>query len=213
MTLKMTRKINSVAILFFGFVLVANAQLDHALWSSLRLRYIPDAKNAFDFRPIVRHHENFSDYRNTSIDLVYRRKLSPHFTFGLLSRTWFIEGGGNRQFIWPTITGRKKIGKQIYESRFMIHWAPDIQDNVDADYLRIIFAINRPLSDKLTSRIAIEPWHQLNGLNKITRWRCELVAGYKFSDHYSGSIMYRRQLDDKAPPSFNNWMITLTYML
>lgn len=209
----MKRIIISSIIFYAGFGINSYAQLDHVLWSSVRFRIIPDEKNAFDFRPIIRHHENFSDYRNTSIDLVYRRKLSPNFTFGLLLRTWFLEGGGNRQFIWPTLTGKKKIGKQVYESRLMFHWALDIQDKIDSDYLRLIGAINRPLTAKLSSRIAIEPWFQFNDLNTVTRMRYEFVLGYKFSKHYSGSIMYRRQNDDREVASFNNWMVTLTYLL
>lgn len=209
----MKRIIILFIIFYTGFGIHSYAQLDHVLWSSVRLRIIPDAKNAFDFRPIIRHHENFSDYRDTSIDLVYRRKVSQNFTFGLLLRTWFLDGGGNRQFIWSSLTGKKKIGKQVYESRLMFHWALDIQDRIDSDYLRLITAINHPLSDKLSSRIAIEPWFQLNNFNTVTRMRYEFALGYKFSDHYTGAILYRRQNDDREVASFNNWMVTLTYLL
>lgn len=186
-----------------------SAQVDNVYWPSITFRIIPDEKNAYDVRPISRFHDNFSDYRNTSIDLAYRRKLSKVMTLGILSRTWFLEDGGHRQFFWPTLTAKKKYNKIFLEVILMYHLAIDIKEKLDGDYFRVKTAIIYPLSQKLSARLAIEPWHQFNGQNKITRMRYELVLAYKMSERYSFVILYRRQNDINPRPTFNNYMTTL----
>lgn len=194
------------------------SQADNTLWASLRLRINPDDKSTIDIRPISRFHDNYSDYRNTSVDYTYSRKVSSLVTLGLTGRTWFLkEGkngafGKNRQFVWPFISLGVKSGKASINTRFMKHWALDIDDVHDRDFFRIKPSMTYPLNDRLTSQIAIEPWYQFDDENSFARIRYELSLGYKLSKHLSASAVYRRE-NDKISPDFDMMVTTLTYKL
>lgn len=187
-------------------------QADNTLWASVRLRIIPDDKSKIDIRPISRFHENYSDYRNTSVDYSYSRKVSSLVTLGLIGRTWFLEDGSNRQFIWPFVSLGVKSGKSSIQTRFMKHWALDLDGVPDRDFFRIKPAMSYPLSDKLTSQLAIEPWYQFDNENRFTRIRYEIGLGYKLSKHLSAAALYRRE-NDEISPDFDMMVTTLTYQL
>jgi len=178
----------------------------------------PDDKSTIDFRPISRFHENYSDYRNTSLDYSYSRKISSLFTVGILGRTWFLAEGKNggfgdrRQFVWPYVIIKKKSGKATLETRFMKHWAIDVKGVADRDFFRIRPAINYPLGDKMTSQLAIEPWYQFDDVDEFARFRIEASLGYKISDQFSAGIMYRRE-NDKISPEFDMMVTTVTYKI
>jgi len=201
-----------------GFFLVvffigeAYTQADNTLWASFRLRIIPDDKSKIDIRPISRFHENYSDYRNTSIDYSYSRKVSSLVTLGLLGRTWFLEDGRNRQFIWPFVSLGVKSGKSSIQTRFMKHWALDLDEVADRDFFRIRPSLGYPIGDRISSEVAIETWYQFDDENRFTRIRYELALGYKLSTHLSASVMYRRE-DDNISPDFDMVVATLTYQL
>lgn len=188
------------------------AQADNTLWATIRLRINPDDKSTIDIRPISRFHENYSDYRNTSIDYSYSRKVSSLFTLGLLGRTWFLQDGSNRQFVWPFAIIKKKSGKATFETRFMKHWAIDVKGVADRDFFRIKPAISYPIGDKMTTQLAVEPWYQFDDVDEFARFRIELALGYKLSDHISAGIMYRRE-DDKISPDFDMIVTTITYKI
>lgn len=209
----MTRILFCLTILFLSLpVDKISAQADNTLWASLRLRITPDDKSTIDIRPISRFHENYSDYRNTSVDYSYSRKVSKLFTLGIIGRTWFLKDGSNRQFVWPFVSVGVKSGKSSFQTRFMKHWAIDLKDVADRDFFRIKPAMNYPLSDKVSSQIAIEPWYQFDDENSFTRIRYELSLGYKITDHMSASVVYRRE-NDKISPDFDMMVTTLTYKL
>lgn len=195
-----------------------DAAADNTLWATVRLRMNPDDKSTIDVRPIFRFHENYSDYRNSSVDYSYSRKVSSLFTVGVLGRTWFLkEGkngsfGSNRQFIWPFVIVKKKSGKATFETRFMKHWAIDVKGVPDRDFFRIKPAINYPLGDKMTSQLAVESWYQFDDVNEFARFRVELALGYKLSDKFSAGITYRRE-DDKISPDFDMIVTTITYKI
>ena len=196
-------------ILAFGDL---GAQADNTLWATVRLRINPDDKSVIDLRPISRFHENYSDYRNTSIDYSYKRKVSSLVSVGILGRTWFLNDGSNRQFIWPSVHLHKKSGKSTLETRFMYHLALDIKEVPDADFFRTRPAINYPLSDKISSQIAFEAWWQFNDVDKFARTRYEFSLGYKISSHLSAGIMYRRE-EDTIRPDFDMIVTTVTYKI
>jgi len=202
-----------IVIFIVGFFAAdTSGQADNTLWATVRLRIVPNDKNAIDIRPISRFHENYSDYRNSSIDIAYRRKLSPLITLGLLSRTWFLKDGRNRQFIWPAILLKKKSGKTTFDTRFMYHWALDIKEVPDADFFRVKSAVGYPLGAKMSAKLAIEGWYQFDEQNDINRIRFELSLGYKLSDHISAGILYRRE-NDKIRPDFDMIVTTITYQI
>ena len=200
------------SLVFLLFVSDAYTQADNTLWASVRLRIVPDDKSKIDIRPISRFHENYSDYRNTSIDYTYSRKVSSLVTLGLTGRTWFLEDGGNRQFVWPFISLGIKSGKSSINTRFMKHWAIDIDGVPDRDFFRIKPSMTYPLNDKLSSQIAVEPWYQFDDVNSFARIRYEISLAYKLTKHLSASAMYRRE-EDKISPEFDMMVTTLTYQL
>lgn len=206
-----------IRFLFCAFVLLLStnkisAQADNTLWASVRLRIIPDDKSKIDIRPISRFHDSYSDYRNSSLDYTYSRKISSLVTLGLTGRTWFLDDGSNRQFIWPFISFGIKSGKSSIQTRFMKHWALDLDGVADRDFFRIKPSMSYPLSDKLTSQLAIEPWYQFDDENKFTRIRYEVGLGYKLTKHLTASALYRRE-NDEISPDFDMMVTTLTYQL
>ena len=206
-----------IRFLFCAFVLLLStnkisAQADNTLWASVRLRIIPDDKSKIDIRPISRFHDSYSDYRNSSLDYTYSRKISSLVTLGLTGRTWFLDDGSNRQFIWPFISFGIKSGKSSIQTRFMKHWALDLDGVADRDFFRLKPSMSYPLSDKLTSQLAIEPWYQFDDENKFTRIRYEVGLGYKLTKHLTASALYRRE-NDEISPDFDMMVTTLTYQL
>ena len=207
------------SVLIFGLESYAqDVQADNTLWASVRLRIVPDDKTTIDIRPIARFHDSYSDYRNSSVDYSYTRKLSPLFTVGVLGRTWFLaEGengsfGSNRQFIWPYLILKKKTGQATFETRFMKHWALDLDGVADRDFFRIKPAINYPLGEKVNSQLAVEGWYQFDDVDEFARLRIELSLGYKISDQFSAGLVYRRE-NDKISPDFDMIVATITYKI
>ena len=194
------------------------SQADNTLWASVRIRILPDDKSKIDISPISRFHENYSDYRNSSIDYTYSRKISSLVTLGLTGRTWFLkEGengafGKNRQFVWPFVSLGLKSGKTSFNTRFMAHWALDLDGVQDRDFFRVKPSLGYPLSSKLSSSIAVEPWYQFDDENRFARIRYELGLAYKITAHLSFSATYRRE-EDKISPDFDMMVVTLTYLL
>ncbi len=217
----MLRIILSVFVLVI-FITDGNAQTDAAadntLWATVKLRVLSDDKNTIDITPIARFHESYSDYRNWSVDYSYTRKLSPIISVGVLGRTWFLkEGkngsfGKNRQFVWPYLIVKKKSGKATFATRFMKHWALDLDGVADRDFFRIKPSISYPLGDKMTTQLAIEPWYQFDDVDEFARFRVELALGYKITDQFSAGIVYRRE-EDKISPEFDMIVATITYKL
>lgn len=206
-----------IRIIFCAFVLLLStseisAQADNTLWAAVKLRIIPDDKSKIDITPISRFHDNYSDYRNTSIDYTYSRKVSSLVTLGLTGRTWFLRDGSNRQFVWPFISLGVKSGKSSIQTRFMKHWALDLDGVADRDFFRIKPSMSYPLSDKLTSQLAIEPWYQFDDENRFARIRYEVGLGYKFTEHLTASALYRRE-NDEISPDFDMMVTTLTFQL
>lgn len=189
-----------------------NGQADNILWASVKLRMLPDDKSKIEIAPISRFHENYSDYRNSSVDYTYSRKVSSLVTLGLTGRTWFLKDGSNRQFIWPFVSLGMKSGKASFATRFMKHWALDLEGVHDRDFFRTKPSMSYPLGDKLTSLIALEGWYQFDDENRFARIRYELALTYKFAKHLSATIMYRRE-NDEISPDFDMMVTTLTYQL
>lgn len=201
-----------LSFVYIGSDLAAQEGADNTLWASLRLRIKPDDKTTVDIRPISRFHDNYSDYRNSSIDYSVTRKVSSVVTLGLLGRTWFLQDGSNRQFVWPFVVVGTKAGKFSLNTRFMKHWAIDVKGVPDRDFFRVKPFINYPLADNMTATAAIEPWYQFDDENRFVRMRYEFGLSYGITEHISAAILYRRE-EDKISPDFDMMVTTLTYKL
>lgn len=201
------------SVLIFAAPNFLFSQADNVLWASTRLRIVPNEKNALDLRPIVRYNNDISSYQNFSVDVAYRYNLSSKWTLGMISRTWFMKDGSNRQFIWPAVIYKSKIGNLNFTNRFMYHYAIDVKGVPDNDFFRLKPNIAKSFNGKHKIDFTIEPWFQFDGFNEITRVRYELGFSTKLGEHISAGIVYRKQNDKGDRPDANHYVTTLTYQL
>ncbi len=210
-----------LSLLLFAIVLSSLsmdslAQNDGVWWSSWRYRVPLEDGMSFDVRPIIRFNDNYSRYANSSVDIVLRKKFSPHWTGAIVIRPWWLRGGRNRFFIWPTINYTHQLGKLKFSSRLFYHHAINLDGFDDADFIRIKPQLSTPVSDKLTAFIEAEPFFLLNKFNQVTRIRYQVGGTYKFTSDLSLKLIYwfEDQIglwEDRA--DFNVILSSLIYVL
>ena len=188
---------------------------DNVLWASFGLNKTLNEKVSLKFAPIVRYNNDISDYQNMSIDYAVNYKFAKNWSAKLTGRTWFIPNGTNRQFIWPQITYGKKLGAFKLGSYLRYHYAIDIKDNVDPDFIRWDISLAYLNFGKFQASFAIEPWLRLNSFNEIQRIRYKPGVKYTFNDEINLSlILWNEQNTTLANGlDFNIWVLTLNYNL
>jgi len=202
-----------LVIQFLAYSLIG--QTDNQSWSSVRFRSNIDEKTRIDLRPIVRHINDFSTYQNSSIDIVLRRKFGKGWYGQFLARHWFEPNAPNRQFVWGDLGYVYKNSNISFTNRLRLHVALDLNDITQGDFIRYQSSLTPTVSWKAKPFFAIEPWYQLNGLNKLSRIRYETGLNIPFLKDYNFTFMYRRQdsLNRDPSSSQNQFVMTLTYTL
>lgn len=162
-------------------------------WNSARLSIKLDKRHTFNIRPIVRHVENLEGYVNHSMDLTLKRKLENGWHIAMSTRTWFLKDGSMRQFIWPEFGHTFTIGSLKISNRLLKHWALDVDDRNDPDFLRLMTAISPIVDWKVKPFFKIEPFFRVNGNNRVERMRYEPGVNIVFNPQNTMTLMYWRQ--------------------
>lgn len=192
-----------------------SAQTDNRLWSSLRLRKQITQKTRIDLRPIVRHDQDISHYRNTSIDIALHHKLKNGWSVQFLSRTFIVPEAQDVQFLWADVAYAFTNSNVAFTNRMRMHYALDLGGLPQRDFIRFHSSLTPTVSWKVKPIFGIEPWYQLNSINKMTRIRYEVGLLFPKIIHYNFAILYMRQNSANTEPltKENLWVATLTYNL
>ena len=188
---------------------------DNIVWSSIKVQKNLNPKTSFAIAPIFRFHEDISTYQNMSVDVSAKRKLGKGWSAEILSRTWFIPDQKSRQFLWLDIGYQKKLGILQASSRIRLHYALDINDRNDPDFIRwktMLMLLNQ---GKITPFVSIEPWFRLNDGGEFQRIRYEPGVKLDIIDDLNLTMVYRREVSANLEPGskFNVYVITLAYTL
>lgn len=193
-----------------------NAQTDDNItWSSVSIKKSFDSKNSLVVKPIVRHNNNIKSYQNSSIDILYSHNLNSHWSLGFISRTWFVPDAGDRQFLWFDVRYKTNVKKFKIFSGLRYHLALDINENIDADFIRWKTKITFPSFGIFSAGLAYEPWIRLNGFEELQRTRLEPSLNIKLNDQLKLSLSYWREETKNLNPerNFNIFLINLGYTL
>lgn len=185
-----------------------NAQDDNVItedaWISVKLRTQFDKKTIFDFKPTIRYQEGQA-YQNSSLDLSLIRKLDKGWSVAITARTWYLPNGDFRQFFWPIALHAMQIGNFKINQRFMLHYAVDVADQTDDDFLRWQPKFAPNVNWKIKPWIGIEPFFRLNGKNRVERIRYQVGMNVSIDAKTSLSCAYWRQESFyRTPRRINN---------
>jgi hypothetical protein len=198
-------------------VIGANAQTDdNILWSKFGVQKSLNDQTTLHFAPIIRFNEDISKYQNISFDYAVSRNLGKGWAAKLTGRTWFLPSGRERQFIWPQISYSKTLEKIKLSSYLRYHWALDIKDIEDPDFIRWdISMLLLNLGKKFQASLGIEPWLRLNSFGEIQRVRYKPGLRYLLSDNMNLDLtLWHEQNTNLANGSeFNIWVLSLNYKL
>jgi len=190
-------------------------QTSNFTWSGLDIRIPLDSKSHIDIKPIIRHNLDGDGYQNLSLDLFYKRKFANGYFSQVLSRTWYLQDARYRQFFWLDIGKGWKVNKLSITQKFRLHYAHDVNDNFDADFIRSFTQVIIPLAENLKFSLTLEPWLSLNDDIEIDRYRIEPGFTYIIARQLTLAAVYRWQSDFRLDPNFdqNHIVTTLVYTL
>jgi len=201
-------------LLFFTTFL--NAQVDdNIIWATLKVQKQLNPKTSVAFTPIFRFNEDISNYQNMSIDLSVKRKVAKDWSVQFLARTWFVPEDQDRQFLWLDIIYGKKFKNLQVGSNVRYHFAFDIKDRQDGDFIRWKTTLTLLSLGKFKPLIAIEPWWRLEGFNDFQRIRYEPGIRYDASKSLSFAAVFRREASLNLDPevAVNMYVLTAAYKL
>lgn len=195
--------------------IMATAQDTNLTWTGFDLRIPLDSKSQIDLKPIMRHNLNGDGYQNSSLDVSYKRSFYQGFFAQLLGRTWFMPEARYRLFFWLDVGKNWSFDKFKLTQKLRIHYALDVNDNFDADFVRLFTTLTLPLSDKLKVTLNLEPWLSLNDDIGFSRYRIEPGFAWSINNQLSLGVVYRRQSDFLLNPiNYQNHIVsTIVYKL
>ncbi|MBT8274200.1 MAG: DUF2490 domain-containing protein [Bacteroidia bacterium] len=195
--------------------LLGASQEDNILWASVTLKAPLSETVEVNLKPIFRYDDDISTYLNMSMEGSVKKKFNKGWSVQFLARTWFIPDATNRQFLWLDVGHGFPIKKVKVNNRLRYHWALDIKDRIDPDFLRWITKISLDTGGKITPYLGIEPWYRLNGENQFQRIRYEPGIVYKISNSVSLDLQYRRENNFNVPVEGGNnlYVVNLIYTL
>jgi hypothetical protein len=193
----------------------ASAQVTNITWTGIDLSIPIDDRSQIDIKPIIRHNLDGEGYQNTSLDIFYRRSFDQGFFGQVLTRTWFMPEARYRLFLWLDVGKKWKIKKSTLRQKFRLHYAVDVNDNFDGDFIRSFTTISHPVSERLSISLNLEPWLSLNDDIQISRYRIEPGVAYNLSETWRIKAVYRWQSDFREVPinNQNHLVTTLIYKL
>jgi len=167
---------------------------DNIAWLNSVLKVPLSEKSTFSIKPIFRYNDDFSTYQNSSLDYNINRKLTKGFSLTLHGRTWFIPQGERiRQFIWTDLNHSFKKNKWSLLNKVRHHWALDVNDRADSDFIRYLIKYSYALSSNLKLGLGAEPWLRLNDFNQLQRARYHAGLSYKINSSLSVALNYFRE--------------------
>jgi len=169
--------------------LASDGQIDdNIMWAKWSAQSKIKPNTTFILAPILRMNTDISTYQDVSLDYTLRQKINKHFSVSMIGRTWFLRNGNLRQFIWPQISFAQSYDKWKLSSYLRLHYAMDISDRPDADFLRWKGSVNYTVNNKWQMFVGVEPFYRLNSENEVERMRYSLGTKYKLSKNWSLSF-------------------------
>ncbi len=213
-----TMSVKSIVSLFILIFLFQYSQAqtdDNVLWAGLQWKGILDDKTSIAVKPILRLDENFGGYQNSSIDLSIKRSFGKGFYGQFLSRTWFMPDRSDRQFLWFDIGYGRPIGSMKINTAIRMHYAIDIKDIRDGDFIRWKTTFFTPEIKNLRAFGGVEPWFGFNNANEFQRIRYEAGLIYKLPKSFFVSAALWREVSINIDPGFkfNLWLVTFGYTM
>lgn len=199
-----------------GLSQINRAVVDHTNWQFIKFSLKIDDLWSFDIAPIHRFNNNITTHQNSSVDFTLKRTLGNGFHASLITRTWFTPNRKPRQFLWFDIGYKKAISDLplMLSQRIRYHWALDINDNVDRDFIRYVADLSYTTKNKKWKpAIAIEPWFGLNDIAFLERVRYEVALTYAANSNISFTAKYRPEVwyNQDVNPLFHMWVTGVTY--
>ncbi len=191
------------------------SQVTDLTWTGFDLKIPLDSKSTLDLKPIIRHNLDGDGYQNTSLDIFYKRTFDKGYFAQALTRTWYLKNATYRLFLWLDVGKTWKYDKVNFTQKFRLHYAVDVGDNFDGDFIRSFSVLTIPINSSLKATFNLEPWLSLNDDIEISRYRIEPGLSWKMSDQLSLAFVYRWQSDFRLDPvnNQNHYVTTLSYQL
>ncbi len=201
----------------------ATAQTDQVLWSSARVSYSDGDKWSYGLRPIARYNQGLRNAQDLSWDINARYKLSDKWSVNLLERYWIVWESTNRNFIFIDVNFQEKnlIPRLTINQRLRVHWAQDIKDRVDGDFLRYGLQLrpqiprdSDPDNLELRPYIATELFFRVDGIQQAQRWRNQLGLDVVLSPQWKVQLAYwYEDFVNSRFDFFDIFVVTLDYRL
>ena len=178
-------------LFFFVGLTQVRAQDDYIAWTSFQLDHDLSEKTKLGLKPIFRNNNDLSQYQNMSIDLLLKQDLGKGWSTMFLTRSWFIPDGDYRHFLWADIAYATTHKSIKISNRLRYHWALDLNDNQDPDYLRWSARITFRNKKKFQPFFQIEPWYRTEGIYQFQRIRYEPGFSWKLSQRFKLDFLFR----------------------
>lgn len=197
----MKYKYLSIAFLSLGFIFIGLSSLkgqdeiDEVAWLSQNLRLPISEKWRVDIIPIVRINEGLSRLSNVSFDLSVRYSMKKGFAASILNRTFFFSNQKPRRFIFFNLhhSFKNEESDFKFESYIRYHFAFDINERLDPDFVRPAHHIHYTVSPKASFMTGIEPFFEVGNDLKINQVRYKLGGTWKYRKKSSFNLQYWNQ--------------------
>lgn len=205
-----------IVILFFILIGSVQAQIDdNIMWAAIKIQKNISNKTTLAAVPFLRMKEDISEYQNFSIDLIAKQKLTKGWAVQLLERTWFLPDNKYRQFFFLDVGYGKTINQLKMSSYVRGHYAIDINDRNDSDFLRWKAKLDLLGLKKVQPFLSFEPFFRLNHENEVQRIRYETGVLYKFNKSFNLLLGYRYETTPNVESvgNLNVLLVTVGYLL
>lgn len=182
--------------IFFFLLVIPNiglSQTDNVNWSSIQFQTKLSESFTLNVKPIIRFDNDISEYQNTSLDIAVKKTFKKGWSAQIVERTWFLPDARPRQFLWADVAHGFGLKNVKIDNRLRWHWALDINNRKDPDYIRLLHKISFLTSKKFNPYLGFESWFRVNRENQFQRIRIEPGFKWKFSKNYHLDIQYRRE--------------------
>jgi len=211
-------RLSILLVFLLGFSSPCVSQTDNVLWSSIQLKKKLDAKWSLQIEPIIRFDQDFGGYQNSSLDISLRRRLNAAWHVQLLTRTWFVPGGPDREFIWLDIAHKMELSSLpiVISNRARYHGALNLGERLDIDFFRYLIGIAPSTDWKVKPTFAFEHWFKLEDAVQGIRNRWIPGLRYQISKTIGLTAAVRIQgvtSGEGVNGTVNLWVAALSYNL
>lgn len=203
------KQLVAIVFLFTSSSIFAQGVDDHINWSYNKYSFSLNDTWKMDITPIVRLNQNITNFQNASLDLTLKRGIGNGLSIAVHGRSWYMPKAKMRQFIWldlahqlPDLSIPLKI-----KHRLRLHYAMDINDRMDGDFLRYVVHFSPDLKNSIVQPFfAIEPWFRFNEVNNIQRTRWEYGFNVKASNNLKLIVFMRQEDFYDLSEIYTNWI-------